>query len=100
MCAPDVSHTFRTLPLGCLPPALHPPTTNPQHTRVPLPLPQQFSLRAIWEYAPAVGFYAFGMSFLAVSLAIGIFAPRRQMPTDIFAVGGGAGRKDIRSGVG
>lgn len=54
------------------------------------PLPsliwQEISLRMVWEYAPAVAFYAFGISFLGVALAIGIFAPRRQMPTDIFAV--------------
>ena len=62
------------------------------------------TLHAFWEMLPSVAFYAFGMSFLAAALAIGIFRPRRQMPTDMFqamefAQSKGTARKDGSTGV-
>lgn len=48
---------------------------------------QEFSLHGVWEALPSFLFYAFGISFLGVSLAIGIFRPRKQMPVDMFQVG-------------
>jgi cell division protease FtsH len=65
---------------------------------------QEPSLHAVWEAAPAVAFYAFGVSFLGVALAIGIFRPRRQMPTDMFqamefAQSKGNARRDGSTGV-
>ena len=49
---------------------------------------QEFSLRWLWDSLPLFLFYAFGVSFLGVALAIGIFRPRKQMPVDMFQVGG------------
>ena len=46
--------------------------------------PPERTFHALWEMLPAFAFYAFGMSFLAGALAIGIFRPRKQMPTDMF----------------
>jgi len=61
--------------------------------------PPEITLHGVWEMLPAVAFYAFGMSFLAAALAIGIFRPRKQMPTDMFqamefAQSKGTARKD------
>jgi len=50
------------------------------------PCPQEFSLRWLWDSLPLFLFYAFGVSFLGVALAIGIFRPRKQMPVDMFQV--------------
>ena len=47
---------------------------------------QEFTLLPVWENVPSFLFYAFGVSFLGVSLAIGIFRPRKQMPVDMFQV--------------
>ena len=49
-------------------------------------LPQELSLHGVWENLPAALFYAFGVSFLGISLAIGIFRPKKQMPMDMFQV--------------
>lgn len=62
------------------------------------------SLHAFWEMLPTIAFYGFGMSFLAGALAIGIFRPRKQMPTDMFqamefAQSKGTARKDGSSDV-
>lgn len=80
-CSPASARLGR--PRRCMQPHPHP---HPHPSPRSLLWPQEFSLRGVWEYLPTVAFYAFGMSFLAVTLAIGIFKPRRQMPTDIFAV--------------
>jgi len=66
--------------------------------------PPERSLHAFWELLPTIAFYGFGMSFLAVVLAIGIFRPRKQMPTDMFqamefAQSKGTARKDGHSDV-
>jgi cell division protease FtsH len=66
--------------------------------------PPEPSLHAVWEAAPAVAFYAFGVSFLAAALAVGIFRPRKQMPTDMFqamefAQSKGSARRDGSTGV-
>jgi hypothetical protein len=71
--------------------ALCPPTSlltgispNPTLPRAP----QDFSLHGVWSQLPQFLFYSFGISFLGVALAIGIFRPRKQMPVDMFQVGG------------
>lgn len=66
--------------------------------------PPERSLHAFWELLPTIAFYGFGMSFLAGALAIGIFRPRKQMPTDMFqamefAQSKGTARKDGSSDV-
>lgn len=62
------------------------------------------SLHTFWENLPAFVFYGFGVSFLGIALAIGIFRPRKQMPTDMFqamefAQSKGNARKDGSTGV-
>ena len=47
----------------------------------------EFSLHNVWANLPQFLFYSFGVSFLGIALAIGIFRPRKQMPTDMFQVG-------------
>ena len=64
------------------PPSPLPPPPLPP----PSPLPQELSLHGVWENLPAALFYAFGVSFLGISLAIGIFRPKKQMPMDMFQV--------------
>lgn len=54
--------------------------------------PPQFSLHSFLDDLPFYLFYGFGISFLGVVLAIGIFRPRKQMPIDMFQVRGSAGR--------
>lgn len=66
--------------------------------------PPERSLHTFWEALPVALFYGFGISFLGVALAIGIFRPRRQMPTDMFqamefAQSKGQARKDGSTGV-
>ncbi|KAL4448900.1 hypothetical protein ABPG77_007617 [Micractinium sp. CCAP 211/92] len=66
--------------------------------------PEEFSLHGVWEALPSFLFYAFGISFLGVSLAIGIFRPRKQMPVDMFqaiefAQSKGNARRDGSTGV-
>jgi cell division protease FtsH len=66
--------------------------------------PPERSLHAFWELLPTIAFYGFGMSFLGVVLAIGIFRPRKQMPTDMFqamefAQSKGTARKDGQSNI-
>ena len=66
--------------------------------------PAERSLHAFWELLPSIAFYGFGMFFLAGALAIGIFRPRKQMPTDMFqamefAQSKGTARKDGSSNV-
>lgn len=66
--------------------------------------PSEPSLHAFWEFLPAALFYGFGVSFLGIALAIGIFRPRRQMPTDMFqamefAQSKGNARRDGSTGV-
>jgi cell division protease FtsH len=62
------------------------------------------SLHTFWENLPQFVFYGFGVSFLGIALAIGIFRPRRQMPTDMFqamefAQSKGNARKDGSTGI-
>lgn len=64
------------------------PPCSPHPLPLPPQRPQEFSLRSFWEDLPLFLFYAFGVSFLGVALAIGIFRPRKQMPVDMFQVGG------------
>ncbi|KAI7845492.1 hypothetical protein COHA_001038 [Chlorella ohadii] len=66
--------------------------------------PQEFSLRWLWDSLPLFLFYAFGVSFLGVALAIGIFRPRKQMPVDMFqamefAQSKGNARRDGSTGI-
>lgn len=63
----------------------HLPPAAPPRCAAPL---QEFSLRWLWDSLPLFLFYAFGVSFLGVALAIGIFRPRKQMPVDMFQVRG------------
>ncbi|KAI3430488.1 hypothetical protein D9Q98_005083 [Chlorella vulgaris] len=46
--------------------------------------PQEFTMHGIYSQLPQFLFYSFGISFLGVALAIGIFRPRKQMPVDMF----------------
>ncbi|EFN51285.1 hypothetical protein CHLNCDRAFT_141222 [Chlorella variabilis] len=66
--------------------------------------PQEFSLWHVYDKLPQFLFYTFGISFLGVALAIGIFRPRKQMPVDMFqamefAQSKGNARRDGSTGV-
>lgn len=66
--------------------------------------PQEPSLWGLWDIIPSILFVAFAFSFLAICLALGIFKPRKQMPTDPmqameFAQSKGRARMDGRTGV-
>ena len=66
--------------------------------------PPELSLHTFWENLPAAIFYGIGLSFLGVALALGIFKPRRQMPTDMFqaiefAQSKGNARRDGSTGI-
>ena len=66
--------------------------------------PPEFSLHSFWENLPGAIFYGVGLSFLGVALALGIFKPRRQMPTDMFqamefAQSKGNARRDGSTGI-
>lgn len=61
--------------------------------------PDEPSLHAVWAILPSVLFVTFAFSFLGVCLTLGIFAPRKQMPTDTmqameFAQSKGKARRD------
>ncbi|CAL8467968.1 g7506 [Coccomyxa elongata] len=66
--------------------------------------PSQPTLHIFWSDLTGYAFAAFAFSFLFVSLGLGIFKPRKQMPTDPiqameFAQSKGQARKDGRTGV-
>lgn len=64
--------------------------------------PNEVSLHSTWAILPSVLFVTFAFSFLGVCLTLGIFAPRKQMPTDPmqameFAQSKGKARMDGRT---
>lgn len=66
--------------------------------------PQQPSLAAVWAKIPAILFFSFAFSFLAVCLGLGIFRPRKMMPSDPiqameFAQSKGQAHKEGRTNV-
>ncbi len=66
--------------------------------------PQHMSLAGLWLRIPQFLFYSFAFSFLGVCIFIGIFRPRKQMPTDPmqaieFAQSKGKARQEGRTGV-
>ncbi|CAD7703964.1 unnamed protein product [Ostreobium quekettii] len=65
---------------------------------------QEPSFRGFWDILPSVLFVSFAFSFLGICLAVGIFRPRKQMPTDPmqameFAQSKGRARMDGRTDV-
>ncbi|CAD7702334.1 unnamed protein product [Ostreobium quekettii] len=66
--------------------------------------PQEPSLRGFWDILPSILFASFAFSFLGICLAVGIFRPRKQMPTDPmqameFAQSKGRARMDGRTDI-
>lgn len=65
---------------------------------------EEASLHGIYDNAPLVAGFVFCLGFLGVSLAIGIFKPRKAAPADViqameFAQSKGQARKDGKTGV-
>ncbi|KAL0050459.1 hypothetical protein WJX82_011563 [Trebouxia sp. C0006] len=66
--------------------------------------PQEASLARVWQQIPAILFFSFAFSFLAVCLGLGIFRPRKMMPSDPiqameFAQSKGQAHKEGRTNV-